>query len=91
MKVDQSQCSNGGLIHSQTMLANEMQIIQIAANVIPQPIPSAIQNNAILFAIVIVWLIFAPGRFQYDIAYKRIQLPNDSNSPSLETHVPISI
>lgn len=47
-----------------TVLANEMQVIQIATDIIPQPVPTAIQNNAILFAVIIVRLIFAPRRFR---------------------------
>lgn len=44
-----------------TVLTYEMQIVQVAAHVIPQPIASAIENHTVLFAVVVVRLILAPG------------------------------
>jgi len=45
------------------MLTDEVQVVQVTANVIPQPIASAIQHDAVLLAIVVVWLVFAPSWF----------------------------
>lgn len=45
-----------------------MQIVEITADVVPQPITTAVEHNTILFAIVIVRLVFAPCWLQYCIA-----------------------
>lgn len=51
-----------------TMLTHEMQIVEITADVVPQPITTAVEHNTILFAIVIVRLVFAPCWLQHCIA-----------------------
>lgn len=51
-----------------TMLTHKMQIVKITADVVPQPITAAVEHNTILFAIVIVRLIFPPCWLQYCIA-----------------------
>lgn len=51
-----------------TMLTHEMQIVKITADVVPKPITTAVEHYAVLFAIVIVRLIFAPCWLQYSIA-----------------------
>lgn len=52
------------------MLTYKVQVVQIAAHIIPQPVASAIQHHTILLAIVVVGLIFAPGRFLHHFTYK---------------------
>lgn len=49
------------------MLANKVQVVQVAAHVVPQPAAATVQHCAILLAVIVVGLIFAPGGFQNDI------------------------
>lgn len=44
------------------MLTDEVQIVQVAAHVVPQPIAPAIEDDTVLLSVVVVWLILAPGR-----------------------------
>lgn len=50
------------------MLADEVQIVQIAADIVPQPAAASIQHDTVLLAVVVVRLIFAPGRLQHRIS-----------------------
>lgn len=50
------------------MLADKVQIVQIAADVVPQPAAAPIQHDTVLLAVVVVRLIFAPGRLQHRIS-----------------------
>lgn len=47
-----------------------MQIVQVAAHIIPQPIASAIEDDTVLFAIIIIRLILAPGRLLHYFTWK---------------------
>lgn len=51
-----------------TALAYPMQIVKVTANVIPQPATTTVQHYAILLAVIIIWLIFSPGRFLHNLA-----------------------
>lgn len=44
------------------MLADKVQVVQVAAHVVPQPTAAAVEYCAILLAVIVVGLIFAPGR-----------------------------
>lgn len=44
------------------MLTDEVQIVQVAAHVVPQPIASAIEDDTVLLSVVVVRLVLAPGR-----------------------------
>ena len=46
-----------------TKFANPMNLVEITADVIPKPIAATIDNDAVLFAVVVVWLLTTPGRF----------------------------
>lgn len=64
-----------------TMLTNKMQIIQITAHIIPQPISATIEHHAILLPIVIVRLLFAPRRLQDGITFNeraQLEMPHTS-------------
>lgn len=56
-----------------TMLANIMQIVQIAAHIVPQPIPTTVQHYAILLSVVVVRLVLAPCRLQNDVTLTQTQ------------------
>lgn len=43
------------------MLAYPVQVIEIAAYVVPQPPAAAVQNDAILLTIVVIRLVFSPS------------------------------
>ena len=47
---------------SLTKFTDPMNLIQIAADVVPQPVTTAVKYDAILFAIVVVGLLTAPRR-----------------------------
>lgn len=49
------------------MLADKMKIVEIAADVIPKPISTAIENDAVLFAVVVVGLILTPSWLHDDV------------------------
>ena len=46
-----------------------MQIVKVAANVVPQPATATVQHHAILLAVVIIWLILSPGWFLHNLAW----------------------
>lgn len=48
------------------MLTHKVEIVEIAADVIPKPVASSIENHTILFAVVVVRLILAPCRLHND-------------------------
>lgn len=62
------------------MLTYKVQVVQIAAHIIPQPVASAIQHHTILLTIIVVGLIFAPGRLLHHFAYKYLQPHNLLNT-----------
>lgn len=47
-----------------------MQVVKVAANVVPQPATATVQHHAILLAVVIVWLILSPGWFLHNLAWE---------------------
>lgn len=52
-----------------TMLADVVQIVKVTAHVVPQPVATAIKNHTILLTVVIIGLVFAPGRLQNNVTY----------------------
>lgn len=54
------------------MLAHEVKIIEVASDVVPQPISASVKNHAILLSVVIIWLVLAPRRLHHDITCERI-------------------
>lgn len=50
-----------------TALANPMQIIQVTADVVPEPCSSSVKNHAVLLTVVIVWLVLAPCRALHNL------------------------
>lgn len=56
-----------------TVLADPVQVVQVAAHIVPQPGPSPIEHNAVLFTIVVVRLIFAPSWTHYHITWKKVR------------------
>lgn len=60
-----------------TVLAHIVQVVQIAAHIVPQPVAAAVQHHAILLAVVVVGLVLAPGGLQHNVAYAdtRIIIP----------------
>ena len=43
--------------------ADPVEVVQIAADVVPEPVTSPIEHHAVLFAVVIVRLLTTPLRF----------------------------
>lgn len=44
-----------------------MKIVEVAADVVPEPGPTAVQDNAVLLAVVVVGLVLAPVRLLDDL------------------------
>lgn len=44
-----------------TELADPMQVVEVAAHVVPQPGAAAVQHHAVLLAVVVVGLVLAPS------------------------------
>lgn len=57
----------GWAARKRRMLANEVKVIKIATDVIPKPVPSAVENYTILFAVVVVWLILPPSWLHHNV------------------------
>lgn len=52
-----------------SMLTDEVQIVQVAANIVPQPTAAAIEHHAILFTVIVVGLVLAPCRLQNGVTW----------------------
>lgn len=59
----------GRAARKRRMLANIMKIIEIASDVVPQPVSTAIENDAVLLAVVVVRLVLAPRRLHHNITW----------------------
>lgn len=46
-----------------------MKVVQITANVVPEPGASTVQDYTVLLAVVVVRLVLAPVRFLNDFTY----------------------
>lgn len=53
-----------------TVLADPVQIVQVTAHVVPQPLAPPVQHHAILLAVVVVGLVLAPRRFGDNVTCK---------------------
>ena len=42
------------------VLTNPGKVVKVTGDIVPQPFPSSVENDAILLTIVIIWLIFRP-------------------------------
>jgi len=51
------------------MLADPVQIVEVAADVIPEPVAAAIQDNTVLLAVVVIRLVLAPRRASHHLTY----------------------
>lgn len=51
-----------------TALADPVKVVEIAADVIPEPTATSVKHDAVLLAVVIVRLILAPGWLLHDLA-----------------------
>lgn len=49
------------------VLAHKVKIVEVASDVIPQPIARAIEHRAVLLAVVVVRLVLAPRRLHHDV------------------------
>lgn len=57
-----------------TVLADPVKVVQIAPDVVPQPGPSAVENDAVLLAVVVIRLVFTPRRLGYHLACRKFEL-----------------
>lgn len=57
-----------------TALADPVKVIEVAANIIPQPAATSVEHDAVLLAIVVVRLVLAPGWPLHDFACNRNNL-----------------
>lgn len=51
-----------------TALADPVKVVEIAADVIPEPAATSVQHDAVLLAVVVVRLVLAPGWPLHDLA-----------------------
>lgn len=54
-----------------TALADPVKVIEVAADVIPKPAATSVEHDAVLFAVVIVRLVLAPGWPLHDFTCNR--------------------
>lgn len=54
---------------SLTALADPVEVVEVAADVVPQPTATSVQHDAVLLAVVVVRLVLAPGWPLHDLAW----------------------
>jgi membrane protein YdbS with pleckstrin-like domain len=52
-----------------TVLTYPVQVVQVAADVIPQPAAPSVQHHTVLLPVVIVRLVFTPRRLRHHLSY----------------------
>lgn len=57
-----------------TALADPVEVIEVTADVIPEPAATSVQHDAVLLAVVVVRLVLAPGWPLHDLACNRVAL-----------------
>jgi len=57
-----------------TALADPVKVVQIAADIIPEPTATSVQHDAVLLAVVVVGLVLAPGWPLHDLACNAVHL-----------------
>lgn len=67
-----------------TVHAHPVQVVQVAAYVVPQPAAAAVKHDAVLLAVVVVGLVLAPGGPNHRLAYRRERPGRQKRSASVE-------
>lgn len=57
-----------------TALADPVKVIEVTADVIPEPTATSVEHNAVLLAVVVVRLVLAPGWPLHNLACNRVDL-----------------
>lgn len=68
LRSDSEISSNDGRVHVDVgrtagkwrMLTDKVKVVEIAADIVPKPTLAAIENDTVLFAVVVVRLAFSP-------------------------------
>lgn len=60
--------STNKILAALTALADPVKVVEITADVIPEPATTSVQHDAILLAVVVVRLVLAPGWPLHDLA-----------------------
>lgn len=51
-----------GIQKTLTVLADPVEVVKVAAHVVPQPSAASVEDDAVLLPVVIIWLVLAPSR-----------------------------
>lgn len=57
------------LKHKLTALADPVQVVEVAADVVPEPGSATVEDDAVLLAVVVVGLVLAPAGLENHLAW----------------------
>lgn len=57
-----------------TALADPVKVIEVTADVIPEPAATSVEHDAVLLTVVVVRLVLAPGWLLHNLSCNRVDL-----------------